>query len=125
MLDKTTYTLPTLQGSLDLPLPTTRVIDGKYIGMNRTWCPSERGTLAAGWHLGLVQVDPSIVQAAKLFAVSTALVHRKVEELTNRGCIPVLPLVDAFARASKSERQAAARMIGVSVVWDEMISPLI
>lgn len=105
---------------------------------------AERALVAADLHLNRAALTrPTIGQVAILLKVSRAYVAAAVAiadnvdlraEVTAGRCplmvaaIPGMPeetLATHFARSTLAERIEAAREIGVSVIWDQMLNPLL
>jgi hypothetical protein len=117
MLDKTHYTvLPPLRS-------TPTVISAWTISATKSWSPRKRARLAAGWVRGLVTVKPTAKLATEVFGANGMYVWQELRALDDM--VPLPPLVAAYLNASLEERQEAARVLGVSRIWDEQISPLV
>jgi hypothetical protein len=85
----------------------------------------------------VVLSKPTIKQAAELLKVSPAYVQATIKTDIYRrlsvlqGCEPLIrskakkpeTLAERFARATPAERVAAARQVGVGVVFDTMVVP--
>jgi hypothetical protein len=82
----------------------------------------ERAALAAahydeGWPI----VAPTLAQVAFAYRVSVAAVL----QARNGHKRPEPTLAEHFANSSLAERIAAAKALGVDVVWDTMVLPLV
>jgi hypothetical protein len=107
---------------------TTRIINGKGL-KHRRGTVYQRTRLAADCVYGAALLRPSIEQACLLFAVPRRLLVRYLRARNGNGGSADLrkreTLAEHIARSSSVERIEAARAIGIDVVWDEMIAPIV
>jgi hypothetical protein len=82
---------------------------------------AQRISLAEAIHAGKVEVTrPTMKQSAALSRVSIADVYRARKPKPKP-----LSLAEHLANSSPAERIEAARALGVDVVWDTMILPIV
>jgi hypothetical protein len=92
----------------------------------------QRANLAAHCVSGVAPLQPSIEQARFLFDVPWSLLSKHLRARNGNGSNgkrkprPTSEsLAEHILRVTPAERLAAARIIGVDTVWDEMIAPVI
>ena len=122
----------------------SRSVTGQHIAKAYvTYGPRQRANDAALWLLGRLRIKPTLKLAARTFEVSVPLVVEAREYLARldeqrkhnghdgvRHTFPRLTetkptLAEHLVSASLSERIEAARAVGVDIVWDTMVLPLV
>jgi hypothetical protein len=76
--------------------------------------------LAADLACGQAQLHPSLAQVFQLVGVPTAKVREALKARAARDTekvSPVTTLVEAWAQASETQREAAVRLIGPATHW--------
>jgi hypothetical protein len=121
------------------PFPNATRLTGRRVAHFKR-SATERAFLAADLVTGRAQLaKPTIGQAAALLKVSPSYVDAALKAAANGERLKVLqgyqPLIRSkpklgslgahIARSSPAERLKAAREIGVSAIWDSMVTPLL
>lgn len=124
-----------------------RIVTGQHIAKAHvTYGPGQRAHDAALWLQDRLRIKPTLKLAARTFNVSVPLVVEAREYLARFGercernghnnghskhndhdghTETKLTLAEHLVSASLSERIEAARAVGVDVVWDTMVLPLV
>ena len=105
------------------PPVRVRAIHAWTISASKSWGARKRAHLAARWARGLISVTPTVKLAADVFGANLAYVQEELRSLD--GIKPPNALVSAYMNASAEQKLEAARVIGVDVLWDEMVSPVV
>jgi len=108
--------------------PPTKTINGRGI-KHRRLDHHQLAHLAADCVTGAVPFQPSIEQACLLFGVPRALVRKHLKARNgsggNGGAKPKHTLADRLRESTPGELIAAARALGIDVIWDRMIAPVV
>lgn len=123
------------------PDTTTPTISGRNLAHSKRSVP-ERAFIGADLHRNRVElVSPTMKQCARLAGVCIPYVTAAIDIIDDpdardavlRGDLNILDaakrshargtLVDLIQRSSPEELAAAARVIGVDLIWDSMLQP--
>jgi hypothetical protein len=103
------------------------IVTGRFLAKNQ-WSEAKRARLAGRLFAGEIDiVRPTLRQLVALCRVPVSSIPRAKGNGHRNGHAPKpLPsLAEHFEAASPTEREEAARRIGIDVVWDSMIAPVI
>jgi hypothetical protein len=111
---------------------TSPIINGRGL-KHRNLDRHQRADLGADVVSGTVRYIPSIGQMAGVLGVSAAEIGKHLHARNGNGNGKHEPkpapapesLAGHLLRATAAERLEAARALGVDLVWDEMVSPLV
>ena len=120
-------TYPEAVNSTSTPERPVRRVTGQYVARAHL-SRNQRAELAAALVDGSVEIfPPTAKQAAMLAAVPVVEVTRVRRNGKPKRSAPRITetLAEHIMRSSPAERIEAARAVGVDVVWDSMISPVI
>lgn len=105
--------------------PKPRTINGRGIKRRRL-SRHQRVDLAADCVTGAVLLRPSIEQASQLFDVPKGLVRKHLKPHNGNGrAKPKPPLAVLLRESTSAELVEAARTLGIGVIWDRMIEPVL
>jgi len=121
--------IPEVVNSTNTPQRPVRRVSGQYLARAHL-TRKQKAELAAALIDGSAEIfPPTVKQAAMLVAVPVVEVTKarrngkpKRDGSSNT---PTETLAEHIARSSLAERIEAARAIGIDVVWDTMIAPVI
>jgi hypothetical protein len=108
---------------------SVRRISGQYLARAHL-TRKQRAELAAALVEGSVEVSPPTVKQAAMLAAVPLVYVTKVRrngkpKRNGSSSTPTETLAEHIARSSVAERIEAARAVGVDLVWDTMVAPVI
>jgi len=121
------FTYPEVANSTSTPQRPVRRISGQYLARAHL-SRRQRAELAAALVDGSVEIfPPTTKQAAMLAAVPVVEVTkvRRNGKPKRSSSKDTETLAEHIARSSLAERIEAARALGVHIVWDTMVAPVI